>query len=380
MNSAGSITLGDIFYIWLNDAFYINDKIYMFASNMNRFIEYNLINGEISDLGRMPGEDWFKEELTCKIVAWKESIIIVPLQAKEIGIYSLLEHTWDFLSLKNFCIDTENGINLREAVLVDDCLFMFGGRYPAIVQLDLVTKQVSYIEEPFRNYLSPNGMLKDVFTRNGYVKKQDCLYFATALTNAVFCFNVKDKNYRWIEVGSKENRYSGIVWDGSYFWLSPRLQTSIVRWDGENEVVEYEIPPEQQKANITYYGIWKIKDYLVLPAVEGRGADTIVIEKNGRMMFRKDSYVFFKALDMYGYIFQDADGNIEYSIKEGVINQIRSHVMTKSIVGHLIENAGSECKRAFENAIAGENDVVGLNEFLKLIINENQRGEKVDRG
>lgn len=369
MNSTDSITMGTISYIWLNDALYLNNKIYMFAFNMNRLIEFNLANAEISDLGRMPREHWFKEELTCKMIAWKESIIIVPLNAKEISIYSLLKHTWDFFPLKSFCRDKESGVNLREAVLVDNYLFMFGGRYPAIVQFDLVTKQISYMEEPFQNYLAPNGMLKDVFTRNGYVKKQDCLYFATALTNAVFCFNVKDRTYRWIEVGSKENRYAGIVWDGLYFWLSPRIQTSIVRWDGENGVVEYEIPLEQRKPYIAYHGIWKIKNHLILPAVKDRGVDTIAIDENGGLMFRKDSYVFFKALEMYGYIFQDADGNVGYSMKQGVVNQIRSHILVKSIIGHLIEDAGNECKRILENVIVGENDAIGLSEFIKLVEN-----------
>lgn len=369
MNNIDSSTLGNIFYLFLGDALCINNKIYMFASNMNRLIEFNLANAEISDLGGMPEEPWFKEELTCKMVAWEQSIIIVPLKAKGISIYSLLEHTWEFFPLKSFHIDGEGGVNLREAVLADDSLFMFGGRYPAIVQFDLASKQISYIGEPFRNYIESNGMLKDIFTRNGYVKKEDCVYFATALTNAVFCFNIKDKTYRWIEIGRKENRYAGIAWDGLYFWLSPRMQTAIVRWDGEDEVVEYEIPPEQQISNIVYHGIWRINGYLILPVICSRNVDTIVIDENGRMKFWKNVYSFFKAWNTHGYISQDADGNIEYSIKPGVVKRISGPILVKKIISYLIEDVGVECIRVFMDAIISENEILGLNEFLQLVIN-----------
>lgn len=383
MNSTMPVTLehmSKISQVWINEALYINNKIYIFAASMNRLIELDLADNKVSDLGKIPGEHWFKEDLTCKLIAWQESIIIVPWMARGIWIYSLAGHTWEFFPLKNFCRDQDSGSNLREAVLVDTSLFLFGGRYPAIVQFDLVTKEITYITEPFQNYIAPNGMLQELFTRNGYVRKLDCLYFASALTNAVFCFNVKDMTWQWIEIGRKENRYAAIAWDGAYFWLSPRMNTSIAKWDGENEVVEYDLLLEQRKPNYLYFGIWEIEGRLVLPAVEGRGSDTIVIDTTGRLTFYKDSYIFFKAFDGYGYIFQDKDGNIGYSVEPGAVSHISSQVLSKSFAAYLIQNADAGEESFFTNSFIGESDVIDLNVFIKLVIDSCQNGERKING
>ena len=47
------------------------------------------------------------------------------------------------------------------------------------------------------------------------------------------------------------------MWDGNNYWLSPRKNTSIVKWNGNDHVIEFEIPEEKKVNNIAYAGIVK---------------------------------------------------------------------------------------------------------------------------
>lgn len=70
------------------DAIKIGNYLFLFANYFNMLFSIDLSNGEMDFLGGIPEEHIFSKGLTCKLVYIRERIIVVPLLAKKIWIYS----------------------------------------------------------------------------------------------------------------------------------------------------------------------------------------------------------------------------------------------------------------------------------------------------
>lgn len=66
------------------------------------------------------------------------------------------------------------------------------------------------------------GELKDAFFRTHHAVRGEWLYLASCVDNTVLKFNLKTNEYKWLSIGSDDNKFSGIVYSLNDFWLSPR--------------------------------------------------------------------------------------------------------------------------------------------------------------
>ncbi len=262
------------------------------------------------------------------------------------------------------------GTYFRQAIQYKDSLFFIGGHYPAILKMNLPSCKLIYLKKAFLNY-EKRGESGELYFRGDFVCKDNILYLASGMDNTVLIYHLDTQTYRWVEVGKKENRYSGIMWDGNNYWLSPRKNTSIVKWNGNDHVIEFEIPEEKKVNNIAYAGIVKRNNQIIIPALAGSGADTIILTSNGAMEFDRKRYFFYKMENNGDCLAQDSDGRVLFISAKGIKRQYECELSGEKLSDYWdtisidVNNIAKE--------VSEENDPFSLNCLLKVLGKNNIR-------
>lgn len=300
--------------LFAEDSIRVGERLFLFAKSFNMLFSIDIADGNITFLGGIPEERALLERGTCKLAYWKEQIIVVPLLLKKIWIYSLGNGSWKGIAIKD---DRQKILKtrFRQALIENSFIYLIGGHYPAVLKMDLDTYRISYIEEPF--FLDREKETEELYFRGDFAYREGKIYLASCRDNSVLALHLDTHAYERIEIGKTENRYSGITWDGSNYWLSPRLNTPIVKWDGKDQVTEYEIPFSKKKNEISYSGIVENNNQLIVPALADSEADTIILTENGRMEFEHKRYTFYKKTKEGEYLSQDSGGNLIFINEKG---------------------------------------------------------------
>ena len=268
----------------------VDGKLIFIARDMNLVCSLNLETKETEIIGSIPQEYLFDYRLGAKIVSWQKKLIFIPLNADKIWIYCTRTKAWEGIELENRS-EAEMSCKIFQATLYKDILYMFAYSYQSIIKIDLKDKKVTYFDEIFvylKNKFGTSGMC---YFHCDYAQKNSNIYLASCHANLVLKFDVATENYEWIEVGSKENKYSGIVWDGEYFWLVPRQSTAVVRWDGKDDVEEYDLPKEIKEMQGLFLGGVVLDNQIVFPGNKNKKTLILSKEDEMKMYFIKKSMI-----------------------------------------------------------------------------------------
>jgi hypothetical protein len=163
-----------------------------------------------------------------------------PFLANEIVIYSTQTETFEKLKYKD---DKENEKVTRDflgAVAYGDFVFFVPYEYPAIVQLNTKTMEITFHSDWVESLIKLKGDVEVCYC--GYPLVIDSIVWLPVLeANIMMEFNMETCGHTFHEVGEKDYRYSGSYFDGVHFWLSPYLETRtpVVKWNPDTGVTTY---------------------------------------------------------------------------------------------------------------------------------------------
>lgn len=289
---------------------YWNNKIYCFASDFNLLFSIDIKDGKLQLVDAIPEENIPIQYLLGSMNINNSKLILGPRNAKKIWTYDLNTKTWDNLSI-NKLDDQQNGIT--QIYNYKNFVYLIGSSYPAILCIDLENNTCDYIEEPYKEAAARHEKVDFLYFRAHGVQLDNNLYLASCLDNFVLKFDMETKKYQWIKVGDDGCAYSEITWDGTSFWLSPRLNCDIVKWDGKEKTEILPLPPELKPTTNTY--TWTAcydGRNIVFPCMSH--PESIIIDTQKNMFeIQKQQYNLYTRLDNGMVISQTIDG--ELSIK-----------------------------------------------------------------
>lgn len=282
--------------ITTEDCVRIEKDLFFIDSECNIIYKMGIENGIISIIGSIPEENLLMPRLGAKIVYLDNKLFFSPMNAKKIWRYDLATREW-----KGFARKVYGALNcghMFQAVEHDKKIFFLGSSYPAIIVLDTITERIEYIEKPYE-YLNEKAQEEnDSYFRTDYVKIDNKIYMASCVSNEIFVFDLDTYKFEFVAIGEKNYRYSGIMYDGNKYYLSPRKNTPIVTWDGKN--TEYYTLPQMflDKNEMIFGGVCCDKDIIVFPSVFWN--KSIVIDDKNDISSLKiidESYYFYKTID-----------------------------------------------------------------------------------
>lgn len=350
------------------DCVKVANDLYLICRDINIIYRINLNDKRIFLIDSIPEENIATRRACVKIVNWKNELFFIPFNSNKLWILNIITHVWRGIDIKK--VSGVNEALFFQAVLFEKHLFAIGSKYPAILDINLETGYIKYISKPYSE-----KKWKDILFRCDYVQKNEYLYLASCISNEILIFNMKTYEYKWVPIGRKCNRYTGIIWDGNYFWIAPRRYTPIVRWNGEDETIEYQLPSNLETAEQGFIGIVLYKNCIMLPAISPAFSVMLPNRDPKAITIVDDSYYFFHKIGAHEYIYMDIDGKIH--IESENINEVIDCQIEKEEVYLYQQNL--KCNKVkFVNREISENEAITLNFFVKNLDKMENRSMSIE--
>lgn len=333
------------------DCVKINNFLYFIAKNVNILCSLDLRNGQISLLDSIPENRILAPRAGAAILHWKGELIFSPMLTKKIWRYNISTKEWKGYERKKYNSKLKN--EMFQEILYENKIFFIGTTYPAIIVLDLIDGGLTYIDEPYKKLEHRRMQLKDCFFRMDHVKMGHLLFLASCVSNEILRLDLSTYDYELIKVGSLENRYVGIAWDGKNFWIAPRKTTPIVKWDGCNECEEIALPEEFADDKYIFGSVVCREGRVYLNSYNDDKSLVLDCNNNETMIVQK-RYIFMKKMEDKTYIEMASTGG--FNIDDG--NQIifRSTDIPKdSLIEYL----------SLKGEVIKESKIVNLGDFIE---------------
>lgn len=197
---------------------------------------------EVSLVACFPEEKFGNERLFGSIVCNQRHIYLIPFHAKK--MYSIDDDgKMDVFEMKMIelkeAVSYSKKPNFLSAHVYKDYIVMVGSSYPAIVIFDCQTKTFQYYSDWVCEVDDYTNTDDAAFFRDTLLLG-DMLFLPLCRGNAVILFDLKKRQHNFIRIGDKNKTFSGITFDGEDFWLSPRYNGEVIRWNqNKNTIIEY---------------------------------------------------------------------------------------------------------------------------------------------
>lgn len=349
--------------IFMKDCVVVGDDIFYVASECNLIFKHNIIDNKIDIIGSVPENLCIEKDIIGAICIYGDELYIAPHKLKRIWIYSFTEKEWSSIERKEIACSGFKG--MLQAFVYNGMIYMIGAHYPAIIVINPNTKEIWYIEKPF---IEKGDFQKigDIYFRAQHVVDGNYLFLPSCFDNTVLKFNCTNAQYEWISLGSKENCFSGITYDGKYYWLSPRYNSNIVRWDGEKIVNEIMLPNSFVPKVCYFCGVLNRANGIIVCNMHSN--ESLYIDKETlRVSTFNTRYTLIKELQGVS-VTQKSNGSInvykgEESIFEGIIEIDRKEIYT--------------CFRdlaqgAFDESINFESEMRSVDGYIDYVIGDVQ--------
>ena len=147
------------------------------------------------------------------------------------------------------------------------------------------------------------------------------LYIAEQQTNLMLRFDLATEKYTWLQIGNPGQIWLASAWDGTYFYFVPLTQGRLLRWDGQDEYVEYDLPGDCRYDRYGPVNVNIIDGTLVLQGyncdavlydLEDMSCRTEQVRYNYAYKIREDFYTGYDmATDRF--VIQDGAKRLEYT-------------------------------------------------------------------
>ena len=241
-------------------------KIWFAANEFNALCCVEEGSCEACYVGSIPGEDIFAKYLYADIKYFQGKLYLTPLVADEIVVYCIETFKFQTITLETAHTFVANPyiswLKFIKSVIVGESLYMLPRSYPAIIEMDLITQQLTYHTQ-WLSDIQGKTVNRDALFWTDYVVKGSQLILPSAIANVVFSFDTITKKFSVIYSGNQPVCYSGIseIQDG--ILLSERNSGRLKLLDlSRNRLIPYEKMPEGFRAHeiIGYLDFLQIED------------------------------------------------------------------------------------------------------------------------
>lgn len=286
----------------------VGNKIYFASREMNMVYSLDLDSHIIDVLESLPEERTFQHDLYGNIVYTCGKLVLAPSCAKKVWVYDMQEGSWRGITLEEK--EAKNLYKFYGTVVYDQYVYMLGRCYPGIIRLNINTGSMEKMKLPFKE-------CGDGLFFMDYVRKDEWLYAPVALDNRVLKLNLSTGEYKLIPIGNGKNRYTGIAWDGEWFWLPPRRNGNYVQWDGADQVREYALPRHFATDQYYFHGISVTQNQVMFLGFTGM---SLVFPQNApeRPSILKKNIMFAVKIDNDTLLLQDDKGTLFIKSKDQI--------------------------------------------------------------
>lgn len=283
-------------YITYESSYYYSGKLYFFAREFNALLSIDLKKQKLSYVTSVADIEFSARYSFTAISGIRNEIILAPREAEKIVVYDINTGRICEYKLRKF---SGYPINFQEIAHAGEKLYLIGCQYPAVIQVNPETMEQVYFDE-WKDKIKCTPCT--FFHRGCSVVQGEYIYLACAFSNQILTISTKTGKSVFLPVGKDNDCFSGMCFDGTYFWLAPYYGNVLLRWNHETGKSERILLPERNKVRgISYCGcrIWK---------------EYVLVFPTGENPF---CVISWKSLEMHTFSIEEICGSyMEYSSKD----------------------------------------------------------------
>jgi len=285
-------------------------------------------------LGSFPSEISKQPLYTCSAVC-NDSIYFAPFFDEKITRYKITEGCFETINYDNIKFKNHLPGEFAGAECYKDYVYLIPYMYKAIIRLNTKTMDIEYYTDWVKSI--DKMIYRD---ETGYFSaplkiSENTLMLAALSTNAVIEFNMETADHILHRVGKKGCQFSGICFDGTNYWLSPRHYGPVLKWHPDRGVMkEFSNLSSGSKTNrFCFHAPFYCNGYVYIMPRSSKHAVKINVETDevlaceefmpeftdGELRFSPDAYFYQQQIDNYIYLGDGKDGAlIEYDCNTGL--------------------------------------------------------------
>lgn len=296
--------------IAIGDAIESNNMIWFVPLHFRCLFSIDKVSKEIQSYEIPSTEPYSIESPFGSMKLIKDKIYFIPLCEKMLVCFNINKKEFKKIELDKSIIGDKKAIFMGVAEY-KNCLFITGAEVPAIIRVNTENDSLDYIIDWEQKIKDLVFDYEDAYFRKQCIVLKNKLYVPFCNANAVLELNCDNLLSEIHVLGEQKQGYSGICFDGKRFWLSPRKNGDLVKWNSETGEKEYfALGIKENEGKLIYAGILCYKDWKVLLPFSGK--DRVKYENN-KIVILNGSYNFS----------QESDNNIiYYEAEQGVLTII----------------------------------------------------------
>lgn len=338
----------------IEDAVLMDEKIWFCISCCESLFSMDIVSKEKKSFRIPSGGAYVKERAFGSMRAVGRKIYLIPFYERVIMQFDVDTETFCRIEIDSSMIENKTALFLGTGVY-QNYLFIMGLDVPVILRLNTENHQIDYITDWNQKVENLIFDSSDVYFRKQSVVLDNRLYVPFCNANAVLevdCISLKTTIHC---MGEEKQGYSGICFEGSFFWLSPRKNGSIVRWNFNTEQIsKIDLGGmKNREDSLSYIGIITLdSEIALLPLVEKKRGS-----RKENVFELCGSYVFVQE-DEKSILFFDRNTEILTLIDKENSKKTELEVGTIPVdIGSLLQEKGDILRE----------ETVSIQQFIELI-------------
>lgn len=329
--------------------------IYYYDEKVRALLKYNTIDKKTTSCGIVPGKRMQAYSRFASLLYISGYLFLIPFEETVIVKYDIKKDKYeciDFLALCNSKIESPF---FMAAFAYGNNIYLLGVKNLLLLKMDINNNCINCIDIQTEQLKKDRVFDKlDAVFRQQVVQIENMFYVPMCSANILFRFDASKDWFEFIDIGKKEQGYSGICVQGDKMILSPRRSGSVVVWNYIKNDVEKEISIDYVKGtSLPYCGILCCGDIFKLFPM-----NNIIVDDKDKRYIMHGKYSFCKQMDKKNYYYEIDTG----TLYEWIDNQ-------KTIKYELGYNSKIYVESLFENkTIINELTNSMLEEYIGCIV------------
>lgn len=338
------------------------NKIYAVGRELNVMFQVDLQSDRVDKVMDMPEENKLLGRLYNGMCVDKNILMLVPYNAEKVWYYRLEEKKWHSVDISRY-VDPELTGKFVGGYLSEGTAFLFGYHYKNILLIDLKHQKIQELFEKNEEHS---------FWAQTPIIHKNRLFVVEVLKNEIVSIDLhKIGEFEILKIenieDSTQNGNGGMAFDGEYFYIIKHHGNLMYKWKPTEKACPVKIHEFFETDEPFFNGGETFNETLLLYSPKGKNyIYSLNKQKDSSMMENK---IFFaKNVPNVGLIL---GGKGEISILDNKLQEINHFKISVNENEHKKYLADSKISKK----ILGENDVIGLDEFI-FVINNVLRGDK----
>jgi len=233
-----------------------NKYIYFFSYDLNGLFRINLINNVTDFLITIKEYPKDAIRLFGSVIKSGNYLIFAPLSANEILIYDVETNEYELIPIKKRNDYKGDSAKFYATTSLDGKVYLFPSHYPAIVQLDLKTRNIKYYSDWLEKLTDYTEKGNDYF-RQSVCCRNNKIIAPFCYSDDLLLFDVDDCSSQIIHIETDRTSlqgFSGIVDDGNDIWLSSMFGSELYRWNYKSDQVDAYYLGNKNNNSYSYVG------------------------------------------------------------------------------------------------------------------------------